>query len=60
LSRDRDEHLNEFDKELANLEITEFRSQETPGSCFRDSEETQSENVHGTQGEELHDQHGGK
>ncbi|KAJ6136937.1 hypothetical protein N7497_012189 [Penicillium chrysogenum] len=56
--RDRDAHLNEFDKELANLEMAEFGSQETPGLCFGGSEETQAEDINDIQRKELHDRHG--
>ncbi|EPS29035.1 hypothetical protein PDE_03981 [Penicillium oxalicum 114-2] len=55
---DRDADLNEFDRELANLEMAELGSQETPGLCFGGSEETQAENTNDTQRKELHDQHG--
>ncbi|KAF3398260.1 hypothetical protein F1880_005619 [Penicillium rolfsii] len=47
-------HLNEFDQELANLEMAEFGSQETLGSCFGGSEETQA-NINDPQKKELHD-----
>ncbi|KAJ6038141.1 hypothetical protein N7499_003481 [Penicillium canescens] len=56
LPRDRDAHPNEFDKELANLEIAEFEGQETSGSCFGGSEESQSKDIDDVQGKELHDQ----
>ena len=59
-SLDPDVHLNEFDQELANLETAEFGSQETPGSCFGVSEETQAENINDTQRKEQYDQCGGK
>jgi hypothetical protein len=58
--RDRDAHLNDFDKELANLEMAEFGSQETPELCFGGTEETQAEDINDIQRKELHDQHGGK
>lgn len=57
---DRDAHPNEFDMELANLEMAEFESQETPGPCLGGSEESQSKNINDTQSKELHDQHRGK
>ncbi|KAF3008249.1 hypothetical protein E8E15_001784 [Penicillium rubens] len=57
--RDRDAHLNDFDKELANLEMAEFGSQETPELCFGGTEETQAEDINDIQRKELHDQHGG-
>ncbi|KAJ6045597.1 uncharacterized protein N7446_012461 [Penicillium canescens] len=57
LPRDRDAHPNKFDKELANLEIAEFEGQETSGSCFGGSEESQSQDINDIQGKELHDQH---
>ncbi|KAJ5475671.1 hypothetical protein N7539_007958 [Penicillium diatomitis] len=56
---DRDAHPNEFDMELANLEMAEFESQETPGPCLGGSEESQSKNINDTQSKELHDQHRG-
>ncbi|KAJ5723913.1 hypothetical protein N7488_001948 [Penicillium malachiteum] len=44
LPHDRDAYLNEFDTELANLEMAEFGSQETPGSCSGGYEEIASHN----------------
>ena len=52
--------INDFDKELANLEMAKFGSQETPELCFGGSEETQAEDINDIQRKELHDQHGGK
>jgi hypothetical protein len=57
---DRDTHLNEFDKELANLGLAEIESQETPGLCFGGSGERQTENINNVQRKELHDIHDGK
>ncbi|KAJ5123990.1 uncharacterized protein N7515_007815 [Penicillium bovifimosum] len=57
LPRDRDARPNKFDKEMANLEIAEFEGQETSGSCFRGSEESQSQDINDIQRKELHDQH---
>jgi hypothetical protein len=56
----RDVHLNEFDNELADLEMAVLRSQEVPGSYFGDSPETQADNFNDAQGNELHEQDGGK
>jgi hypothetical protein len=60
LPSDRGAHLNEFDKELANLDLAEFESQETPELFSEDSEESQSENINDAQKKELHYLHGGK
>lgn len=60
LPHDSDAYLNEFDTELANLEMAEFGSQETQGSCSGGYEESQPKNINDTQRKELHDQHCGK
>lgn len=60
LPSDHDAHLNEFDKELANLGLAEIESQETPGLCFGGSEERQAENIDNIQRKELHGVHGSK
>ncbi|KAJ6047038.1 hypothetical protein N7499_002993 [Penicillium canescens] len=57
LPRDRDAHPNKFGKELENLEIAEFEGQETSGSCFGGSEESQSKDINDIQRKELHEQH---
>ncbi|KAJ5775793.1 uncharacterized protein N7511_000804 [Penicillium nucicola] len=56
---DRDAHLNEFDKELGNLEIAEFGSQETLALCFGSREGTQAEDINGIHRKEPHDEHSG-
>jgi nitrogenase molybdenum-iron protein alpha/beta subunit len=56
----RGAHLSHFDKELTNLELAEFESQETPDLFFGGSEESKSENITDTQRKEKHDLHGGK
>lgn len=57
---DRNAHLNEFDKELADLDLAEIESQEATGLCFGGSEESQAENISNIQREELHDVHESK
>jgi hypothetical protein len=56
----RDAHLNDFDNELADLELTVFGRREVPGSCFGGSEEIQADSINDAQGSELHELDGGK